>query len=139
MVYSLQMMHRIEPAVLSTSSAKIDASFACFEEYADPIPLMSGFEGLAQKLTPSKFLHRIRMGARGNLQRIVLPESADPRILMAAMTAQQKGYAHVVLLGSRNQILQVSCSGAHVHAGVSGCYLAVALSAPGCTRPCCTA
>lgn len=106
--------------MLSTSSAKIDASFACFEEYADPSPLMKGFEGLAEKLTPSKFLHHIRMGARDKLQRIVLPESGDSRILMAAMTAQQKGYAQVILLGTRNQILQVSCNHTYMCIGMSG-------------------
>lgn len=103
----VQTVHAIKPAVLSTSVAKIEASLSLFDNYAKTEPLMAGLEGSSGKLTPSKFLHRIHEGARNNVQRIVLPEASDHRILMAAAAAQQKGYAQMILLGAASEIEQV--------------------------------
>lgn len=103
----VQLISKIDPAVLPTSHAKIETSFQLFDEYADPAPLMAGFGELDSKLTPSKFLHWMRQAARANKQRIVLPEAMDHRILMAAAQAQSKGLAQIVLLGAEDDVRQV--------------------------------
>lgn len=103
----MQTISRIDPALLPTSHAKIEAALSAFDEYADPEPLVESFAGIEHKLTPSKFLHWMRQAARDNRQRIVLPEATDHRVIMAAAQAQRKGFAQVVLLGREDQIMQV--------------------------------
>ena len=49
-------------------------------------------------------IEKIKLRARANPQRIVLPEGEDPRIVAAAAAAVRKGYAKITLLG-REQII----------------------------------
>ena len=103
----MQRINNIDPAVLPTSTAKIDASIDAFEEHADVELLMRGFDTLEHKLTPSKFLHWMRQQAKAKRQRIVLPEALDHRVLAAAASAQAKGYADIILLGKEEDVQQV--------------------------------
>ena len=103
----LQIISRIDPALLPSSQAKIEAAFSAFDEFADPAPLVQSFAGIEHKLTPSKFLHWMRQTARDKRQRIVLPEATDHRVIMAAAQAQRKGFAQIILLGNEDQVLQV--------------------------------
>lgn len=107
LVVRMQRISNIDPAILPTSAPKIESALALFDEYARPEPLMKRFDMLEQKLTPSRFLHWMRQEAKANQQRIVLPEASDHRILAAASSAQQKGFAQVVLLGRDAEVRQV--------------------------------
>jgi Phosphate acetyl/butaryl transferase len=102
-----QLIGKVDPAILPSSSIKIEASINAFDDHAITEPLMAGFDSLEHKLTPSRFLHWMRQEAKAHRQRIVLPESSDHRILAAANNAQQKEYADIVLLGNDAEVRQV--------------------------------
>ena len=108
----VQAINSIEPAVLPSSHHKIEASVLAFDENIDKELLMKGFENVSvnSKLTPARFVHRMRHQCMAQPQRIVLPESNDHRILSAAAAAQSKGLAEVILLGEDSLIQQVCCA-----------------------------
>ena len=106
----VQAISQIEPAVLPSSHAKIEAAFSAFDEYLEPSALMAGFEQVAVKLTPARFVHALRQRCAANPQRIVLPEANDHRVLAAAAAAAAKGLADVILLGSEEIVRQVCCT-----------------------------
>jgi phosphate acetyltransferase len=53
-------------------------------------------------------LDQIRFNAKKNLQRIVLPESLEPRTLQAANLALGEQLARVILIGKKDDILQTA-------------------------------
>jgi phosphate acetyltransferase len=57
--------------------------------------------------TPRMFNHSLSQRARGAAQRIVLPESLEPRILRAAAQVQAQRLASLILLGERAEIERV--------------------------------
>ncbi len=57
--------------------------------------------------TARMFNHNLTLRARGAPQRIVLPESLEPRILRAAARVQAQGLARLILLGERSAIEQM--------------------------------
>lgn len=103
---AVRKIDQIDPAILPTSLAKIDIAQAAFEEYVDIPVLERGLGSYVDRLTPTKFLHGIRAKCKADPQRIVLPESSDHRILVAAATAASKGLARVTLLGDEATVLQ---------------------------------
>ncbi len=56
------------------------------------------------RLSPPAFRHRLIEQARSNLQRIVLPEGAEPRTVAAAAIVENRGIARCVLLGNPDEI-----------------------------------
>ncbi|SJZ53015.1 phosphate acetyltransferase [Consotaella salsifontis] len=56
------------------------------------------------RMSPPSFRHRLIQLAHAANRRIVLPEGNEPRTIQAAITCQQKGIAHCVLLGDRAEI-----------------------------------
>src|SRR5437016_4548333 len=50
-------------------------------------------------------IERLKSRARVNLQRIVLPEGEDPRVVTAAAAVTREGFANITLLG-RKQIIE---------------------------------
>jgi phosphate acetyltransferase len=53
-------------------------------------------------------IDRIKSTARKNLQRIVLPESTDPRMLQAAVQVVQEKTAQLTLVGNPDEIRQAA-------------------------------
>lgn len=60
------------------------------------------------RLSPPAFRHRLVEQARANLQRIVLPEGAEPRTVAAAAIVANRGIARCVLLGSPDEVRDVA-------------------------------
>lgn len=52
----------------------------------------------------------LREKARKNIKRIVLPEGDEPRIIGAAAEIQKQGFAEIILLGDRENILKAAAS-----------------------------
>src|SRR4029077_20465547 len=53
-------------------------------------------------------VEKIKVRARARLQRIVLPEGEDPRVVSAAAATIREGYAKVTLLGRKQMIGSVA-------------------------------
>jgi phosphate acetyltransferase len=60
------------------------------------------------RLSPPAFRHRLVEAARAANKRIVLPEGAEPRTVVAASIAQERGMARCVLLGDPDEIRAVA-------------------------------
>jgi len=60
------------------------------------------------RLSPPAFRHRLVESARAARKRIVLPEGAEPRTVVAASIVEQRGIARCVLLGSPDEIQEVA-------------------------------
>src|SRR5271169_2029187 len=61
-------------------------------------------------------VEKIKARARVHLQRIVLPEGEDPRIVSAAAAVTKEGFAKITLLG-RKQIIGSVAADLHVGLG----------------------
>ncbi len=66
--------------------------------------LRAAMERGSDVITPLNFQASLVSRARSNPQRIVLPESEDPRILRATEELLARGVAHVILLGEADRI-----------------------------------
>jgi phosphate acetyltransferase len=62
----------------------------------------------ARRLSPPAFRHRLVESARAANKRIVLPEGNEPRTVVAASIAQERGMARCVLLGNPDEIREVA-------------------------------
>jgi phosphate acetyltransferase len=60
------------------------------------------------RVSPPAFRHRLVEAARAANKRIVLPEGAEPRTVVAASIAQARGIARCVLLGDPDEIRAVA-------------------------------
>ncbi|HEX8907698.1 MAG TPA: phosphate acetyltransferase [Anaeromyxobacteraceae bacterium] len=60
------------------------------------------------RLSPPAFRYRLVESARAANKRIVLPEGAEPRTVVAASIAQERGIARCVLLGDPDEIRAVA-------------------------------
>jgi phosphate acetyltransferase len=69
-----------------------------------------GFEkpARAPRLSPPAFRHRLVETARADQKRIVLPEGAEPRTVVAASIVAARRIAHCVLLGNPEEIHDVA-------------------------------
>ena len=61
-----------------------------------------------KRLSPPAFRYQLMEKARRAAKRIVLPEGNEPRTVRAAAICHEKGIARCVLLGERQEILQVA-------------------------------
>ena len=93
--------------IISTSSTKINRSKYLFNAYVDmsvigsQLALPKKFPGAK---TPKQFVHEIHESCRRHMKHIVLPESADRRILQAAEEITSRGLARITLLGDPTEI-----------------------------------
>ncbi len=60
------------------------------------------------RLTPPAFRYQLMQKARSAHKRIVLPEGEEPRTVRAAAICHEKSIARCVLLGKRDNILQIA-------------------------------
>ncbi|MHA6513601.1 phosphate acetyltransferase [Tessaracoccus sp. Z1128] len=90
----------------STSSPrKIEVSRALFSRHVDEAALLAAIDLPRTEIrTPTMFEHQIMQMARAQKQRIVLPESADDRVLTAAAVVLQRSVADIILLGDSAKI-----------------------------------
>ncbi|MEQ5801490.1 phosphate acetyltransferase [Halomonas sp. H10-9-1] len=65
-------------------------------------------QGYPRRLSPAAFRHQLVRLAQRAARRIVLPEGSEPRTVEAAVICQQRGIAHCVLLGRREEIQEVA-------------------------------
>ena len=54
------------------------------------------------------FIDGIKERARKDIKKIVLPEASDIRVITAAATVLNEGYAEVVLVGNEENILKMA-------------------------------
>ena len=59
-----------------------------------------------KKTTPETFIYKIIKQARSDKKKIVLPESSEKRILLAAENAVKRGIADIILIGSGDVIFK---------------------------------
>lgn len=97
----------------ATAAAALEAHAPVLVHYAntdaiidarDAQVLRAAMELGSDVITPLNFQASLVSRARSNLQRIVLPESEDPRILKATDELLARGVANVILLGEKEKI-----------------------------------
>ncbi|WP_302141593.1 phosphate acetyltransferase [Halomonas alkalicola] len=64
--------------------------------------------GYTRRLSPSAFRHQLVKLAQQADRRIILPEGSEPRTVEAAAICQRRGIARCVLLGRREEIMEVA-------------------------------
>ena len=100
-------VERVPADITPESSRKIVQIKALFEAHVDKQKLVARFQNSRSDIiTPMMFQYRIIQSAKANLQRIVLPESSDERILKAADILLRRNIANIILLGDPQQITQ---------------------------------
>ncbi len=89
----------------SGDTEKIEWAVGCFEAAVDVDGLLRQVSLAApREITPRMFNHNLMQQARGNRQRIVLPESHDPRILRGTARILAQELASPILLGDPEEI-----------------------------------
>jgi phosphate acetyltransferase len=88
---------------------RIERTMSYVADHVD-VGWVKGFSQAARvpRLSPPAFRHRLIEQARANLQRIVLPEGAEPRTVAAAAIVETRGIAQCVLLGNPDEIREVA-------------------------------
>ncbi|BDA50565.1 phosphate acetyltransferase [Coccomyxa sp. Obi] len=95
----------IQPSIRPTSKAKIEEAKALFQKYVEGNLLVDALEAEREfVMTPKMFMHNINRICLSNRQRVVLPESEDPRVLAAGQELTQRGLADIVLLGEPEKV-----------------------------------
>jgi phosphate acetyltransferase len=98
----------IYPYISADNHAKIALSLRLFEEYVDTQALEEQISAVESKgMTPRMFLYNLVQKAKAKKQRIVLPESTDPRILKATEILLSQEIVDIILLGKEEEIRRV--------------------------------
>lgn len=100
-----RMTAGVNPGILPDSASKIEHAKELFAKYIDANAITSQLAlPKVAKLTPKAFIKSIHDICKSELQNIVLPESADRRVLAAAAEVTKKGLAKVTLLGKESEV-----------------------------------
>jgi BioD-like phosphotransacetylase family protein len=114
-----RIVSSVNPGILPESNSKIDHAKQLFSQYIDANAIAGQLALPKQaKMTPKAFIHKIHEICRADLQNIVLPESADRRVLAAAAEIVKKGLARITLLGKP---AEVQAAADKFNIDVSGC------------------
>ena len=98
-------LEHLPPSISHMGQRKITLAKALFDAAVDKERLRSLFRNQKSDiLTPMMFQYRLMEQAKSDLQRIVLPESDDERILHAAEILLQRNIAHIILLGNPEEV-----------------------------------
>ncbi|KAI3427945.1 hypothetical protein D9Q98_006335 [Chlorella vulgaris] len=109
----------VNPGILPESYSKITHAQELFSKYVDTNAIASQLALPKQaKMTPKAFIHNIQDICRSQMQHIVLPESADRRVLAAAAEIVKKGLARITLLGKPSE---VEACATKFNVDISGC------------------
>ena len=102
-------LEHLPPSISAKSLRKITLAKALFDEAVDKTKLQEYFtRKQSDILTPMMFQYRLVEKARSDLRHIVLPESADERILHATEIILRRKIARITLLGKKEEIMQQS-------------------------------
>jgi phosphate acetyltransferase len=102
---TVSRLREIHSPLQSGDPEKIEWGLRCFERAVDVEGLLRQVRVAApREITPRMFDHNLMQQARGDRQRIVLPESQDPRILRATARILAQGLATPILLGEPAEI-----------------------------------
>jgi len=105
MVDVVRAIDRLHGTILPTSNRKIAECKVLFDKHVDANALVEGMQKheaytlAAGVMTPKMFMHGIKSKCLADPQKIVLPESNDPRVLTAASEVTHRGLAKITLLG----------------------------------------
>ncbi len=103
----------IKAKIASTSERKIALGMGLFFDTIDTNRLLSKLDTPTESImTPAMFEYTLFEKARRNQKTIVLPESADERILRAAEIILHRRIANIILLGNEQEIVH--------HCGILG-------------------
>ncbi|QIQ41224.1 MAG: phosphate acetyltransferase [Buchnera aphidicola (Aphis urticata)] len=61
-----------------------------------------------KKYSPKEFCYHLKKLSKKNIKKIILPESYEPRILKAALIANDLGIADCILLGNEKKICEIA-------------------------------
>jgi phosphate acetyltransferase len=92
--------------ITRTSTRKVETAVALVQEHVDVEALLGPATTPTGTgvVTPLMFEHRLVDDARGAHAHLVLPEGAEPRILLAADTVLRRGIARLTLLGDEHTV-----------------------------------
>ena len=100
-----ERLMRVRGPITRASSRKIENARRVFAEQVDQTALLAAINVSASDVrTPLMFEYQLMERARANRQRIVLPESEDDRILVAAGILLRRGVADLILLGDETKV-----------------------------------
>jgi len=98
-------MEKVKVKIMAHGTRKISLAKGIFDNGVNKELLAKRFKlDTPTILTPMMFEYRLFQRARGDLQRIVLPESSDERILRAAEILIHRDIVQVILLGKQKDI-----------------------------------
>jgi phosphate acetyltransferase len=99
----------LDPHIPVDDAERVDRSMNAIADRIDPAWLKTFSKpSRAARLSPPAFRHRLVEAARAAGKRIVLPEGSEPRTVVAASIAQERGIARCVLLGDPDEIREVA-------------------------------
>jgi phosphate acetyltransferase len=97
------------PQIPTDDAERVDRSMNAVADRIDPAWVKAlGRPDRAPRLSPPAFRHHLVEAARAANKRIVLPEGAEPRTVVAASIVQERGIARCVLLGNPDEVRAVA-------------------------------
>lgn len=105
-----QNLYTFNQEVPTDDQQRIDKVMGHISDSLDTDWLKSLASGVRRqnKLSPSAFRYSLSEKAKAANKRIVLPEGTEPRTIKAASICAERGLAHPVLLGNRDEILRIA-------------------------------
>ncbi len=101
----LSKIKEIKPSIRLEDRRKIETALELFERHVDIKEIQSRLSEASEKIvTPAMFRVRIFEEAKRELQRILLPEIEDHRVLKAAESLMRRKVVTPVLIGSKEEI-----------------------------------
>ena len=98
-------LDKVTADITAESTRKITLAKGLFDASVDKKRLGERFlSSQKEMVTPAMFQYRLFENARAERQKIVLPESADERILRATEILLQRDIVDIILLGDREEI-----------------------------------
>ena len=99
----------LSPEIPSDDRERVERTMNFVADRIDPEWLRS-FSGSSRepRLSPPAFRHKLIEAARADVKRIVLPEGAEPRTVVAASVIGSRGIARCALLGNPEEIRDVA-------------------------------
>jgi phosphate acetyltransferase len=99
----------IDPGIPPDDAERVDLVMNAVADRVDPEWAKTfSRPNRAPRISPPAFRHRLVEAARAANKRIVLPEGSEPRTVVAASIAQERGIARCVLLGNPDEIRDVA-------------------------------
>ncbi len=99
------LLNNMNNGLNADDTQKIPAALGLFEAHIDASELREQMNLIrSTRVTPKMFEHRLIEAAKKNIQRIVLPEGTEERILRATEILNRREICKVILLGNETKI-----------------------------------